>query len=185
MKIVYVKKNSGHKERFNRRKLYWSIANALQHADYPEYRALAERFTKETVAYLENVGREFVETEMIRQTVIRILKESREPRAANAYEMLSFHAIHLHPYRVVKRNGCNEAFHPHKLFKAIKKSFADAGEKNEKLAELLTREVIERLHKTFAGKPIPAQDIRTCTTRLLREHGLIRVERSYLLHKYL
>mgnify|MGYP001610043642 CR=1 FL=1 len=166
------------------RKLSWSISNALKHAD-KEDRKLAKSVAREAQINLRGTKQSVIESDTLRNMVIHLLKKHGEHQGAEAYEMAFLHMDDLPIMHVVKRSGRHEVFHPHKLFKSIKKSFADAGEKNQKFAELLTKEIMSELTKTHETHTIPAAKIRETTIVFLRNHRLRKVERSYLLHKYL
>jgi len=186
MIIKYVKKDSGYRQRFNLKKLERAISYALRHAG-TDAEGLAKRVAHETMEYLEGKGKEIVDSDSIRQTVMHVLREDGEHKAADAYELSVFHTHGSKISQIIKRGGEKETFHPQKLFKSIKKSFVDAGigENAGKVTEQITKEIIERLLKEHQGRAIPSEAIRKLTASLLKEKGFKKVERSYLLHKYL
>jgi len=185
MKIsIYVKKNNGTKQKFDFTKLKRSIEDALKHIN-KRNGELAERMSRETMEYLEGSGKKLIESDTIRQAVIHVLKHHNESEASDSYQMTSLRIPHLKIHKVAKRGGGEETFHAFKLFKAIKKSFLDAGIEPNKLPEEITKEVIKKLEPEYENEILPIEIIRKTTAALLKEKKLGRVEKSYLLHKYL
>ena len=185
MKIKLVKKKCGHLQKFSLKKLEHSIGDALEHCEIGDEK-LCERVAHEVLEYLEGLGKETVEADAVRQAVIHILKQDKRNRAAETYELISLHLKNLKINEVIKRSGMRQAFHPYKLFKSIKKSFADAGIKERgKLAEHLTKEVTNELEKKYPRKAIPVSEIKKITAHAIVKYGFPKVERLYLLHKYL
>ncbi|HEY4475106.1 MAG TPA: ATP cone domain-containing protein [Candidatus Paceibacterota bacterium] len=185
MSIKFIKKNSGLLQKFSLKKLERSIRDALEHCEIGDEK-LCERIAHETLEYLEGQDKETVEADAMRQAVIHVLKQDKHNRAAETYELISLHLKNLKINEVIKRSGMRQTFHPHKLFKSIKKSFADAGLKEKgKLAEGLTGEIIAELEKKYPGKAIPVSEIKKTTAQTIAKYGFPKVEKLYLLHKYL
>ena len=157
---------------------------ALKHAGSREFK-LAERIAHEALEHLEGQGKNVVESDTVRQTVIHVMKHDKEHRVADAYELISLKIQDSKIRSVLKRGGGKEAFHAHKLFKSIKKSFLDAGLEDALTAEEITKEAIIHLEKIYDSKPVPVGEIRKFVAHLLREKEFDTVEKSYLLHKYL
>lgn len=185
MTIQSVKKDSGYEQKFNLPKLARSIAEALKHCEAGDMK-LAQTLAHEAREYLEGQDKEIVGADEIRQAVVHVLKQHKHHRGVQAYEFSSLHLKKIEIPEVVKRSGARELFHPHKLFKSIKKSFVDTGVNDAiKLSEELTKEIISRLEKEYKDKAVRATEIKKLTALLLAERGFKKVERSYLLHKYL
>ncbi len=184
MTLRLVQKNSGYRQKFSLEKLSRSIADALKHCEAGDGK-LAERLAHETQEYLEGKGREMVEVEEIRQTVLHILRQDGHAKGAQSYELISLHLGSPKIHTVIKRSGAREPLHAYKIFKSLKKSFADAGLEGGKISEELTKEIIKILEETYAGQAVPVEIVRKIAAQLLKEKGYKSVERSYLLHKYL
>lgn len=184
MEIKFVKKASGHMQKFSLKKLERSISASLKHAGIHKT-GLSERIAHEVLEHLEGQGKKVVESDTIRQVVLHVMKQNKEHRALEAYELISLKIQESRLRMVVKRDGGKEKFHPNKLFKSIKKSFLDAGLENGLTAEEITKEAIIHLEKIYDSKSVPVEEIRKFVAHLLREKEFDKVERSYLLHKYL
>ena len=184
MKIALVKKCSGYCQKFSLKKLERSIAAAIRHAGGGNG-YLAKRLSHEALEYLEGRGKETVESDEVRQAILHIMKQDKHSELANAYELTSLHLKDSKIRDVLKRNGSKQSFHPHKLFKSLKKSFTDAGVEGIKESENLTKEIIAALQDKYANKTAPVEEIRKLALQTLKIRGFKKVERSYLLHKYL
>ena len=184
MDIKFIKKASGHIQKFSIKKLERSIAAATKHSGNRDSK-LAERIAHEVLEHLEGQGKSLVESDTVRQVVLHVMKQDKHHKAAEAYEIISLRIQSPAIHTVIKRDGGKETFHPHKLFKSIKKSFFDAGVDDILAAEEITREIITYLEKIYDGKPVPVTEIRKFAAHLLREKEFDKVEKSYLLHKYL
>lgn len=184
MNIDYVKKNSGYIQKFNLKKLERSIAHALHHADM-EYKKLSERLAHETLEHLEGYGKKIVYADTIRNSVLHVMKQDKLDHAAESYELVSLHLSSKKVHEVVKRGGGTEKFHPHKLFKSIKKSFTHAGVDGAKMAETVTKKAITEIEKQYNGKSVPSEAIKKITAAILKNDGFDKAERMYILHKYL
>ncbi len=183
--IRYVRKHSGHEQRFALEKLERSIFLALHHIDRGD-RTLARRIGKKTQEYLEKKGMgTVVGTNEIEQTVLHLLQEEGLREAAQSYELVSLHLPKMRLTKVVKRHGGTEPFHPQKLFKSLKKAFADTGITGGKIAEELTKKAIGILEAEHGSKPVPVRDVKRVAAHLLAERGFSQVEKRYILHKYL
>lgn len=179
----FVRKNSGHIQRFSTAKLKRSIACALRHCGEPGG-AVAEQLAHESKEYLEGKGLETAPAEEIRRAVLHVMREDGKREAANAYELTSLHLPELKIGKVIKRGGGEETFHPVKLFKSIRKSLAQSGMDDGKLAEEVTKETVARLELEHVGKPLSSRAIMMATARALAEKGLKNAEKAYLLNKY-
>ena len=184
MTIRWIQKQSGHVEAFDMRKLERSIASALHHVNMHE-RGKAAKVAHEAEEHLEDKGSETVDADAVRQAVLHVLKHHKEDRAAESYELVSLHMTNLSLHGVMKRSGHVEPFHALKLFKSIKKSFRDAGLHGGRVAEELTRALIDELSRDYRGVSVPSAELRKRTAHLLKKRGFAAVERMYLLHKYL
>jgi transcriptional regulator NrdR family protein len=186
MSVQYIKKNSGRFQKFNVKKLEHSILAALRHAGIEDAGAFAKRFSHEVREYVEGSGAESIGADAVRTAVLHVIRQHREcASAAPAYELSSLHIKKTILTNVVKRSGRKEPFHPVKLFKSLKKSFALAGQEGGKKAEELTKEIIGILEKEYSEKPVPGEEIRRVAAQLLKEKGYTGAEKFYLLRKYL
>ena len=183
MNIRWIQKQSGHVEAFDLKKLERSIASAMRHAKIADGKR-AHVIAHEAQEHLEDAGRETTDADAVRQAVLHVLKRHHEERAAESYELTSLHMRDLTIHGVMKRNGRVEPFHPLKLFKAIKKSFRDAGLHGGSIAEALTRTLIEDLSQEYRGISVPSAEIRRRTALLLKKRGFGAAEKMYVLHKY-
>lgn len=184
MEIRLIKKTKGHTEKFNVRKLQGSIASAMKHADVYE-KELAQRLAHEALEYLEGQGKEIIDADAVRQAVLHVMTHDGQRRAAEAYELTSLHLGKVKIQEVIKRGGGKQLFHAHKIFKSLKKSFADAGLDGIKVSEEITKKIVSELEAKYAHKPVPVEEIRNLAAQLLVQKGFKKVEKLYLLHKYL
>ena len=183
--IRLVRKQSGHEEQFRISKLATSISSALRHADM-DGKGLGNRIAHEAKEFLEGKGAGgTVGSSEIEQAVLHVLREEGMGKAATFYELVSLHLPSLRIKSVLKRGGGSELFHPQKLFKSIRKAFADSGLTGGKISEELTHKTIDILEAEHDGKPIPTREIKRTVAHLLKERGLNQVEKMYLVHKYL
>lgn len=90
------------------------------------------------------------------------------------------------PYtlKVHKRDGGLEIFSSKKLEGSILKVLGNR-EINKKLAKLIALEVRERLEKRHKSKPIPSDEIKQATYKVMLEMKLKPVAKFYLLYRYL
>lgn len=185
MKIKFVKKNTGFKQKFDIDKLKGSIAAALKDAGIFDS-GFALKIAQDVVHRLEKKDKELVGVEEIRQTAMQSIKDLGLSKVLETYEVVSLRLPHLKINQVQKRIGETEAYHPLKIFKSVKKSFRDAGINGvSKIAEDLTKEITKKLEDLYAGRPIPSGEIKRVTAEVLKNRGYEKVERFYLMHRYM
>ena len=185
MNVMRVKKNSGHTQKFSLKKLAASIEAAQRRTDISA-KNIAGQLAHETLIYLEKMKVKIIEAAQIREAVLHVMRQRKDIPLAEAYELTSLHLLPGRIGLILKRNGRRESFHPVKLFKSIAKSFRDAGIENGVQAQEITKEIAAALAKEYDSLyPIPVENIRKKTAELIRKKGFARVERSYVLHKYL
>ena len=185
MLIKWVHKNNGTIEPFDARKVKRSLLATLRHAGTPDALAAADRFSHEAIERLEGRGRKRITSDDIRQAVLHVLREDKQTKAVEQYELTSLHMLTTGLHAVIKRSGRTETFHPYKLFKSIKRAFADAGEEGGPVAEKLTHEIGQRLREAYGREAIPVAAIRQLTAQVLKDRRFAKAERMYVMHKYL
>ncbi|MST04308.1 MAG: hypothetical protein EXS49_01950 [Candidatus Pacebacteria bacterium] len=185
MKIKFVKKNTGFKQKFDIEKLKGSIAAALKDADIFDS-GFASKIAQDILHRLEKRENEMVKVEDIRQCAMQSIKDLGLSRVLDTYEVISLRLPHLKINQVQKKTGETEPYHPLKIFKSIKKSFRDAGINGvSKIAEDLTKEITKKLEEIYAGRPVPSEEIKKNTAEFLKNHGYEKVERFYLMNRYI
>ncbi len=185
MKIKFVKKNTGFKQKFDLEKLKRSISSALKDADIFDA-GFAYKISQDVVHRLEKKDKDNVSVEEIRQCAMQSIKDLGLSKVLDAYEVISLRLPHLKISQVQKKTGETENYHPLKIFKSIKKSFKDAGISGvSKIAEDLTKEVTKKLEQIYSGRPVPSEEIKRVISEVLRDKGYEKVERFYIMHKYI
>jgi 2-phosphoglycerate kinase len=86
--------------------------------------------------------------------------------------------------KVNKRDGGLEIFSLKKLENSILKALDHKGA-NKKLARIIALEVRERLAKRHKKRPIPSDEIKQVTYKVMVEMNLKPVAKFYLLYRYL
>lgn len=86
--------------------------------------------------------------------------------------------------KVKKRDGGLEMFSSKKLEGSILKVLGRKGA-NEKLARIIAVEVRERLARRHKSKPIPSDEVKQVTYKVMNEMHLKPVAKFYLLYRYL
>src|SRR3989344_2943998 len=109
--ILYVKKNSGVKQKFNLAKLTRSINESLKHLKGEGDKKFAQELTREALERLEGANKKIVQSDEIKQSIIHVLKHRDEIKLAESYEMSSLKIPDLKLRKVLKRNGRQEQFH--------------------------------------------------------------------------
>lgn len=86
--------------------------------------------------------------------------------------------------KVKKRDGELEIFNSKKLEGSILRAL---GHKpiNEKLARLIALEVKERLAKRHKKQPVPVEEVKQTTYKVMTEMRLKPVGKFYMLYRYL
>ncbi len=185
MKIKFAIKTTGFKQKFDVDKLKRSIEIALKEAEIFDV-GFALKITQDVVRRLEKREKNTVTVEEIRQAAMQSIKDLDLSKLLETYEIVSLRLPHLKINEVQKKTGKVEPYHPLKIFKSIKKSFRDSGIFGaSKIAEDLTKKITKDLEERYSGKPVPTEEIKKTTAEFLKKGGYEKVERLYLLHKYI
>ena len=185
MKIKFVQKATGFKQKFDIEKLKKSISFALKDADIFDA-GFASKIAQDILHRLEKRENEMVKVEDIRQCAMQSIKDLGLSRVLETYEVISLRLPHLRISQVQKKTGETEPYHPLKIFKSIKKSFKDAGITGvSKIAEDMTKAITKNLEEKYSGVSVPSEDIRKTTAEFLKKAGYEKAERFYLMHKYI
>lgn len=177
-----IRKKDRHCERFQKSKLHKSIEKTLHHAGKDTL--LAHKITQEVCRELSRKGDE-VDVADVRTAVKRVLRKERMKEVVEHYDLVFFHVKKLKVKEVIKRDGRKVAFEPYKIFKAIRKAFDQAGIKDGKTCEKLTREVLVLLEKKFSGAPVPVETVKEDIEYVIVKNKFPQAAKAYLLYRYL
>lgn len=86
--------------------------------------------------------------------------------------------------KVAKRGGGFERFSSKKLESSVEKALGYK-KMDVKLAKMITREVKRRLSKRHTTQPVPVEEVKQVTYKVMVEMKLKHVARYYLIYRYL
>ncbi len=181
--IEKVIKRHGFPEKFSREKLEKSLRKALTHyhGKNHSHRSIARTISGK----IEKAGRGSVHSTSIRNFVVKELKSMGLENVVSHYDLVFFHLPECRLKQILKRSGKTEQFDAKKLYKSLRKSFSNAWVGDGIVCEKITQEVIKKLEKRFGEKTVPVESIRDTAEQTLLHHGLSRVARVYVLHRFM
>lgn len=86
--------------------------------------------------------------------------------------------------KVLKRDGKLERFSSKKLEYSVRKALGHK-KMDQKLTRIVVREVAKRLAKRHKQKPVPVEELKLVTYKVMVEMNMKPAARYYLIYRYL